>query len=115
MRRGFLTRSFSVAVVAKAYGEPGRQLGGSDIDTAAVVRRHVKSPPIMTHRRAVVMRWCAVSVGEFASRNAAFLFAERLEGPYSIRRGPARTSKSSAGKERPLHEKTATLIKAVPV
>ena len=55
------------------------------------------------------------AVGEFASRNAAFVFAERLEGPYSILRGPARTSKSSAGKQRPRREKTATLIKAVPV
>ena len=49
-------------------------------------------------------RWMVIvkgrAVGEFASRNAAFVFAERLEGPYSILRGPARTSKSSAGKER---------------
>ena len=58
MCRGFRTGSFSVAVVVKAYGEPGRQLGGRGI---AVVRRQFKSPPIMTHRGAAVMRGCAVS------------------------------------------------------
>ena len=63
MRRGFRTRSLSVAVVAKAYGDPGRQLGGSDVRHGgnASVRRHVTSASTMTHRRAVVMRRCAVS------------------------------------------------------
>jgi hypothetical protein len=64
-------------------------------------------------------RWIVIvkgrAVGEFASRNAAFVFAERLEGSYSILRGPAPTSKSSAGKERRGREKTAASIKAVPV
>jgi hypothetical protein len=58
MCRGFRTRSFSVAVVVKAYREPGRQLGGSGV---AVVRRQFRSPPIMTDRGAAVMRGCPVS------------------------------------------------------
>ena len=48
------------------------------------------------------------AAGEFASRNAPFVFAERLEDPYSIL-GLARTSKSSAGNLSPRREKTATL------
>ena len=62
-------------------------------------------------------RWIVIvkgrAVGEFASRNAAFVFAERLEGPYSILRRPARTSKGSASKETRHREKTAASIKVV--
>ena len=62
VRRGFLTRSFSVAVVAKAYGEPGRQLGGSGIDTAAAHWCVVMLNAIHHDTSAGrVMRWCAVS------------------------------------------------------
>ena len=62
-------------------------------------------------------KWMVIDKGrvvaEFASRYAAFVFAERLGGPYSILRRPARTSKGSASRERRDREKTAASIKAV--